>query len=34
MNPVCRDCGHIKYAQVDNIDPYKEVLLNKLKQSM
>lgn len=29
-NPVCRECGHIKYAQVDNIDPYKQSLLDKL----
>ncbi|MDH5358803.1 MAG: SPASM domain-containing protein [Gammaproteobacteria bacterium] len=29
-NPVCRDCGHIKHAQVDNIDPYREQLLKKM----
>lgn len=29
-NPVCRDCGHIKYAQIDDIDPYRESLLSKL----
>ena len=32
-NPICRNCGHIKYAQVDNIDRYKEVLLTKLNAS-
>jgi radical SAM protein with 4Fe4S-binding SPASM domain len=31
-NTVCSRCGHIKYAQVDNIDPYREVLLEKLQQ--
>jgi radical SAM protein with 4Fe4S-binding SPASM domain len=30
-NPVCRDCGHIKHAQVDDIDPYKHLLLKKLQ---
>jgi len=29
-NPVCRACGHVKYAQVDNIDPYRERLLSKM----
>lgn len=29
-NPVCRDCGHVKYAQVDDIDAYKSQLLRKL----
>ena len=29
-NPVCRACGHVKYAQVDNIDSYKPQLLAKL----
>jgi len=29
-NPVCRACGHVKYAQVDNIDAYKGQLLEKL----
>jgi radical SAM protein with 4Fe4S-binding SPASM domain len=29
-NPVCRACGHIKYAQVDNVDPYREQLLSKM----
>ena len=32
-NPVCRACGHIKYSQVDNIDPYRERLLAKLEPS-
>ena len=31
-HPICRDCGHIKYAQVDNIDPYRQQLLNKIKR--
>ena len=29
-NPVCRSCGHVKYAQIDNIDAYREQLLAKL----
>lgn len=29
-NPVCQECGHIKYAQIDNIDSYKQQLLDKL----
>jgi radical SAM protein with 4Fe4S-binding SPASM domain len=29
-NAVCRACGHIKYAQVDNIDAYREQLLSKM----
>lgn len=29
-NQVCKECGHIKYAQVDNIDPYKSELLQKI----
>lgn len=29
-NPVCRDCGHIRHAQVDNIDAHREDLLHKL----
>ena len=32
-NSVCRDCGHVKYAQVDNIDAYREQLLAKLEDS-
>lgn len=28
-NNICRNCGHIKYSQVDNIDPYREALLQK-----
>lgn len=28
-NPVCRACGHIRYAQVDNIDAHREQLLRK-----
>lgn len=30
-NSVCRACGHIKYAQVDNIDAFKQPLLEKLE---
>ena len=30
-NPICKGCGHIKHAQVDNIDPYREDLLEKFK---
>lgn len=29
-NPVCRECGHVKYAQVDNIDLYRRQLADKL----
>lgn len=29
-NPVCRGCGHIKYAQVDSIDPYADRILQRL----
>ncbi len=29
-NQTCKDCGHIKYAQVDNIDVHRQSLLNKL----
>lgn len=29
-NPVCRNCGHIRHAQVDNIDTHREFLLRKL----
>jgi radical SAM protein with 4Fe4S-binding SPASM domain len=32
-NPVCGTCGHIKYSQIDNIDPYRERLLAKLAAS-
>lgn len=30
-NPVCRACGHVKYAQVDDIDAYRGQLLDKLE---
>ncbi len=30
-NPLCKGCGHIKHAQVDNIDAYKRQLLDKLE---
>ena len=29
-HPLCRGCGHIKYAQLDNIDAYKPILLEKV----
>lgn len=29
-NPVCRDCGHIRHAQVDNIDAYAGRILERL----
>jgi radical SAM protein with 4Fe4S-binding SPASM domain len=29
-NPVCRNCGHIKHAQVDDIDAHRHALLEKL----
>jgi radical SAM protein with 4Fe4S-binding SPASM domain len=29
-NPICRDCGHIKYAQLDNIDTYRDRILKNL----
>ncbi len=32
LNTVCNACGHIKYCQVDDIDLYKDKLLNKLEQ--
>jgi radical SAM protein with 4Fe4S-binding SPASM domain len=32
-NPICRACGHVKYAQIDNIDAYREQLLAKLEDS-
>lgn len=31
QNSICKDCGHIKHAQVDNIDPYRDQLLEKMK---
>ena len=30
QNPVCADCGHLKFCQIDNIDPYKDELLQKI----
>ncbi|WP_207301338.1 radical SAM/SPASM domain-containing protein [Marichromatium gracile] len=29
-NSTCRDCGHLQYAQIDNIDPYRDQLLERL----
>ena len=31
-NPVCKNCGHIKHAQVDSIDSFAPGLLTKLSQ--
>nr|VFK23329.1 MAG: radical SAM additional 4Fe4S-binding SPASM domain-containing protein [Candidatus Kentron sp. MB]VFK28460.1 MAG: radical SAM additional 4Fe4S-binding SPASM domain-containing protein [Candidatus Kentron sp. MB]VFK74262.1 MAG: radical SAM additional 4Fe4S-binding SPASM domain-containing protein [Candidatus Kentron sp. MB] len=28
-HPICKACGHVKYAQVDDIDDHKESLLRK-----
>ncbi|WP_299979425.1 radical SAM/SPASM domain-containing protein [Desulfobacula sp.] len=28
-NNTCSVCGHLSYCQVDNIDPFRELLLNK-----
>jgi len=30
MNSVCRGCGHIKHSQVDNIDPHRQMLLERM----
>lgn len=30
-NPVCRNCGHIRHAQVDNIDAHREYLLRRVE---
>lgn len=30
-NCVCVNCGHIKYSQVDDIDPYSEAILEKIR---
>ena len=27
---TCRNCGQLEYAVLDNIDPYREALLNKI----
>lgn len=32
-NITCRDCGHLRYAQVDNIDQFGNRLLEKFKNS-
>lgn len=29
-NNVCSNCGHLIYAQVDNIDPYREKILDNI----
>ncbi|MEA2019849.1 MAG: radical SAM/SPASM domain-containing protein [Campylobacterota bacterium] len=31
-NETCRDCGHLAYAQVDNIDPYRKQILDNINQ--
>ena len=28
-NHICSNCGHLRYCQVDNIDPYRDILLQK-----
>jgi len=30
-NGICANCGHIKYSQVDNIDQYRELILEKIR---
>lgn len=30
-NEVCRNCGHITYSQIDNVDPYRESILANYK---
>jgi len=32
-NVTCRDCGHLRYAQVDNIDQFGKRLLEKFRNS-
>lgn len=32
-NATCKNCGHIAYAQVDDIDPYAETLLARLEHA-
>ena len=29
---TCRNCGQLEYAVLDNIDPYREALLNKIRK--
>ena len=29
---TCRDCGQLKFAVLDNIDPYRQVLLDRLRK--
>ena len=31
-NHICLNCGHIKYSQVDNIDQYRDMLMQKFQQ--
>ena len=33
-NEVCRNCGHIAYSQVDNIDPYREAILKQYDRQL
>lgn len=28
-NIICGNCGHLTYCQVDNIDPYRDIILDK-----
>jgi radical SAM protein with 4Fe4S-binding SPASM domain len=30
-NPICASCGHISHSQIDNIDPYKEDILEQFE---
>lgn len=30
-NPICGNCGHIKYCQVDDIDEFKDTILKKME---
>lgn len=30
-NDICANCGHIKYAQIDNIDEFADYILNKIR---
>jgi radical SAM protein with 4Fe4S-binding SPASM domain len=30
LNSICRDCGHIKHSQIDNIDAHRRSLLDRV----
>lgn len=34
QNPVCANCGQLSHCLPDNIDPYRETLLNRVKGSL